>query len=165
MVKQLIKKIIKTTLEEGVEFVKDSASQVGKAISPVEMLKQATGTQHSEITDYLRNLSDKDLTPQQLEMKKKEQLLKDEEEAKKLRLFLNSTPDHLRPSPKQQPIRAHEATIQDEERKKAHAVEAQKKQAQQSVGMPVSKQTRGMLGAKRKPKSSDFEVGKNIKIG
>lgn len=163
MLKQTIKNIVKKIGEESAEFIKDSARQVGKTISPTEMLKQATGTQNNEFSDYLKNLSDKDLTPQQLELKQKEQTRKDEEEAKKLRLFLQSTPTHLRSAQKPEAPRPYEAAM-EQERKKAEAVEAQKKQ-QQPLSMPTSKQSRGMLGAKKKPKSSDFEAGKNIKVG
>jgi hypothetical protein len=97
-----------------------------------------------------------------LELKKQEQAQKDKDKQVQLRTYLQSVAPHLRPSQQQAGPRAYEATIQDEEKKKAQAVEAQK---QQPFSQPTSKQARGMLGKKKQPTSNAFEQSKNIKSG
>lgn len=162
MFKQFVKKVIHKLKHESVEVVKDSAVQLGKAVSPVELIKQATGSQNSsEMTDYLKKLGDESLTGEALEKRKEEIAKSDEDNKAKLRLFLNATPQHLKTAPGPTPERAYDVTIADMERKKAQEAEAQK---QQPLVSPTSKQTRGMMGKKR-PKTADFEAKLNIKAG
>lgn len=158
---------VKSIITGGFEAIKDSAKQLTDTVSPGKLIEQAIGpkSKGDEFSEYLKNQGP-DLSPEELEKKKKELSESDqqslEDERKKLQIA--TTPAHMRLSEKQKELRPYDANIQEEEKKKAQVVGAQKKQPQPLVN-PVSKQTRGMLGAIRRPKSSDFEVGKNIKIG
>lgn len=164
MLKQAVKNIVKKIGEGTLEVVKDSARQIGKTVSPGTLLEQAIGPKkESEFTTYLKNLDEKNLTPEEFEKKKQELAQKDKTEAEKVRALLG-TPTHMKLPQKPKSLRPYEAAIQEEERKKALAIEAQKKHPQPLM-QPMSKQARGMLGAKKRPKSSDFEAGKNIKVG
>lgn len=153
------KQVIKNIFSGGFEGVVDSAKQVGRTVSPAAFLTQAVGTQKgSEFTEYLKNVGDPNLTGAELEKKKKELSEKEEEEKKKLRTFLQATPPHMRPREKPAAVRPYEATIQDQERKKAL-------QHPQPLMQPRGKQPQGMWRAQKRPKAADFEAGKNIKIG
>lgn len=166
------KQVIKNIITGGFEVVKDSAKQLGKTVSPAGFIEQALGTKSGppageagdEFTDYLKNLGDPNLTGANLEKKKKEVSEKEEEEKKKLRTFLQATPPHMRPREKQAAPRPHEEVVQEEERKKAMQIEQMKSQPQPLM-QPSVKQPQGMSGARRRPKSADFEAGKNIKVG
>ncbi len=157
---------LKKIITGGFEIVKDSAKQLAKTISPGEMVKQALGQQQaSEFTDYLKNISP-DLSKEDLEKKKKEL---SEDDQKKLeearRKLFNTIPPHMRVQPKPPGLRPYEATIQEEERKKAQAVEAQKKQPQ-PMATPSGKQPRGMLFGKKKTGGKGFEgLAKDTKVG
>ena len=159
---------VKSIITGGFEVIKDSAKQLAGAVSPGKLVEQAIGpkTQSSEFSDYLKKLGP-DVSPEELEKKKKELGQADqkrlEEERKKLQA-VTTMPAHMRLPEKQKEPRPYEAALQEEERKKAQAVEMQKKQPQ-PVSAPAGKQPRGMLGARKRPKASDFEAGKNIKIG
>jgi len=164
---KLIMSKLKKVITEGlVEIVKDSAQQLAKTVSPEELLKQAAGRQTSEFTDYLKNLGS-NLTPEELEKKKKEL---SEEEKKKMedakKVIQAAIPAHLRPGPKPAEPRPYEASIQEEERKKAMQVEMQKKQAQATVQAPQGKQQRGSLFARKKKTTKGFEgLVKDAKVG
>lgn len=159
------KQVIKNIISGGFEVVKDSAKQLGKTVSPAGFIEQAMETKSGdEFTDYLKNLGDPNLTGANLEKKKKEVSEKEEEEKKKLRTFLQATPAHMRIAQKQTAPRPYEEGIAEEERKKAMQIEQAKKQPKPLM-QPTGKQPQSMLGARRRPKSADFEAGKNIKIG
>jgi len=157
---------VKSIITGGFEIVKDSAKQLADTVSPGKLIEQAIGSkpQGNEFSEYLKN-SGPNLSPEELEKKKKELSEADqqklEEERRKLP-GISTTPAHMRPPERQKELRPYDANIQEKEREKAQIVEAQKKQP---FVNPSSKQTRGMLGARRRPKSADFEAGKNIKIG
>lgn len=154
---------VKKVITGGLEFVKDSAKQLAQTVSPDALARQALGQPpKSEVTDYLRNLG-KDLTPEELEKKKKE-LESDEqkklEEARKT--IKSATPAHMRLPQKPTAPKPYEA-IAAEEKKKAKEVEAMKKQPQ-PLFTPAGKQPRGMLFGKRKVKG--FEgLQKDTKVG
>ena len=150
----------------GFEAVADSAKKIGETVSPGALIESAVGVKKSdEYSEYLKNLGDKNLIGENLEKKKQELASKDEDEKNKMRSFLQATPAHMRLPQKPQEPRPQEEVIQDEERKKAMQVEAQKKQAQ-TVVTPIGKHARGALGAKKRPKTSmTMESSKNIKVG
>ena len=157
---------VKKIITGGLEFVKDSAKQLAQTVGPDALVKQALGQQkNSEFTDYLKNLGP-DLTPEEIEEKKKE--IKSDEE-KKLEEARNAIkaaiPDHMKLLPKQPSSRPYEATIQEEERKKAQQVEAMKKSSQ-PLATPTSKQARGMLFGKKRSANKGFEgMQKDTKVG
>ena len=156
---------IKKVIHGGFEIIKDSARQLAKTVSPDEMAKQALGQQKSEFSQFLKDLSP-DTTPEQLENKKQELAAEDqkklEEERKKLQL--NYVPEHMKLPPKPKEPRPYEAAIQGEERKKAAAVEAQKKSLPMII-TPTSKQSRGMLFAKKKQPKGIEGLQKDAKAG
>lgn len=162
------KKIIKNIIEGGLEFVKDSGKQIGETVSPEKMLDSVLGPKETtdEFTKYLQSLGG-ELTPEQIEQKKKEfeeNKIKEMEEARKV--LKGSVPPHMKPSPQPRQPSPYEEVVQEGERKKAILLETQQKQRQQQVFTPAGKQQRGSLFARKKrPKTADFEAGKNIKIG
>ncbi len=166
----IIKGAIKGIFEGGVEMVKDSAKQVADTVSPIKILEGALGGKKSppknEFTEYLKNCGP-DLTPEQIEEKKKEFGNRDEEAMEEARKKLQAAiPDHMKLPLKQKELSPYEQAIQDEERKKAAAIEMQKKQQAQAVPAPSGKQARGSLFAKKKrPQSNAFEQSKNTKVG
>lgn len=159
--------VAKKIITGGFEIVKDSAKQLADTVSPGKLIEQAIGSkpQGNEFADYLKGLGP-NLSPQELEKKKKEHSESDqqklEEERKKLQVA-PTIPAHMRLPEKPKELRPYDAKNQEDEGKKAQIVEAQRKN--QPLADPKSKQSRGMLGARRRPKSADFEAGKNIKIG
>ena len=164
-----VKKIIGGLLEGGIEIVKDSARQLAGAVSPVKIIEQVVSqpkTEDGEVTKYLKDLSG-NLSEGDIEKKKKELEEKKQQELEEARKSIQSAiPAHMRPRPEPKEPSIYEQNVQDEERKKALAVEAQKKQQAQSSFPPSGKQQRGSLFAKKKrPKTADFEKSKNIKIG
>lgn len=160
-------KLIKSIITNTFEAVKDSAKQIVDTVSPGVMVEQALGqqqSQSSEFTEYLKNAGP-NLSPEEIEKKKQEFAQSDqsklEEERKKL---FSSIPAHMKLPQKQKPPRPYEAVIQEGERKKAQAVEAQKKQAGAQISAPAGKQARGSLFArKKKHVSTGFEVIKGDK--
>lgn len=161
-----VKKIIGDIMEGGAELLKDSAKQIGETVSPVKMLEQAIGQkplQDDEFTKYLKTLGG-ELTAEQIEEKKKEFEAKGQGEMEEARKVLHQAlPDHLKPRSKIQKLNTFEEAKQEEERKKAMQIEAQKKQPK-TIALPQGKVT-GVLGGRKKHKASDFEMGKNIKVG
>lgn len=156
---------VKKIITGGLEFVKDSAKQLAQTVSPDAMLKQALGQpQKNEFSEYLKKQGP-DLTPEEMEKKKLEYA---ESEQKKLddarNVIKAAIPDHMRLPQKPQAPRPYEALIQEEERKKAQQVEAMKK-GPQPLSMPTSKQTRGMLGGKRKTQKGFEGLQKDTKVG
>ncbi|MBI2616780.1 hypothetical protein HYW55_01440 [Candidatus Gottesmanbacteria bacterium] len=160
-------KIIKSIITNTFEAVKDSAKQVADTVSPGSLLEQALGkqkSQSSEFTEYLKNVGG-ELSPEELEKKKKEFSQSDQEKLEETRKkLLPSVPAHMKPPPTAKGPRPYEATIQEEERKKAQAVEMQKKQASQQITPPSGKKARGSLFSKKKKATpTGFEVMKGDK--
>ncbi|MCL4338201.1 hypothetical protein M1271_00760 [Patescibacteria group bacterium] len=165
------KKIIGKIIGGGFEAVKESAKQIADTVSPGALLEQALGKQkQSENTmgDYLKNLGDPSLTGDKLKEKEGEFKTEDEkkiEEARKLLQAAGGLPAHMRLPPKEKELRPYELTVQEEEKKKAAQVEAQKKQ-RSSMPAPSGKQPRGMLFGKRKSGGKGFEgLSKDTKVG
>lgn len=157
---------VKKIITGGLEFVKDSAKQLAQTVSPDALVKQALGQQtSSEFTDYLKGLGP-DLSPEEMEKKKKEYADDEQRKMEEARSMIKAAiPDHMRLVQKPQEPGPHEAAIQEEERKKAQRVEALKK-SPQPLSMPTSKQARGMLGGKRKSANKGFEgMQKDSKTG
>lgn len=157
---------IKKIIEGGLEFTKDSAKQLTKAISPAEMVKQALGQQpKNEFTEYLKTVG-KDLTPEEYEKKKQEyedKAKKEEEEAKKV--IAAALPPHMRLPQKQKELRPQEKMLQEEKMKEAQQIEAMKKKPQPVI-TPVGKPQSGSLFAKRKSATKGFEgLQKDTKVG
>lgn len=161
----LVKKIGKKIIEGGVELVKDSTTQLGKTVSPEEMLKQVTGAQGkggSELGDYLKNVGP-NLSEEEIKKKSEELGMSDQKDIENARKIIQATiPAHMKLPQKPAEPRPYESTVQDEERKKALAIEAQRKQP---VVTPIGKQSRGMFGKKRIKSSTSFESKQNVKIG
>ncbi len=165
----IIKKIIKDTFESVKEGAKDtlknSAKQLGKTISPTEMLKQATGGQSgsSEFTEYLKNLGP-NLSPE--EAAKKAAALKSSDQAdieETRKVIQSAIPAHLRPALKPQEPRAYEQYWKDLEQNKQKALTAQKSQA---GGTSVQGKKKLRLGQTKQPKSTPgFEAKVNVKQG
>lgn len=164
-----VKKIITSIIEGGAEAVKDSAKQIAGTVSPVKMLEQALGTapsaQEDEFVKYLKNLGG-DLTAEEMEKKRAEFAAREDSEMDAARKVIKSAlPDHLKPPSGPPKPSVFDQMKQEEEQKKALAVEAQKKQ-KQPIAAPSGKQARGSLFAKKKRKAAaDIELGKNIKVG
>ena len=158
------KRIIKGILEGGLEVVKDSAKQVASTVSPTALLESAIGPKKgSEVTQYLQNLSDPNLSPEQLKENAAQIAKKDEKELEKTRALLTTTPAHMKVAPTAPSMSAYEATVAEMEQKKALAVEMQKKQQSQSATAPKGK-VRGNLFGKKKFKGSEG-LAKDTKIG
>lgn len=158
--------IIKKVITEGLEVVRDSAKQLAQTVSPDAFVKQALGQQpKNEFSEYLKNLG-KDLSPQELEKKKQEFSTDEQKKMDEARKTITAAmPSHMRLPQKQQELRSQEVVVQDEERKKAMQVEAQKKNSQ-ALAMPTSKQARGMLGGKKRSANKGFEgLQKDTKVG
>ena len=160
----ITKKII-TNIAEGVgEFVKEGGKQIAETVDPAKMLEQTLGLKKpNEFTEYLKSLGG-NLSPEEIEKKKQEYQVRQKEEISKAEnVIRQALPEHLRPIPKAKEPTVYEKIIGEEEMKKARAVEAQKNQPK-TISTPLGKVT-GVLGGRKRPKSSDFEAGKNIKIG
>lgn len=162
MVKPIIKKIITGTLE----VVKDSAGELGKAISPGEMMNQLAGTQNfppkNEMGEYLENLGDPTLKGEKLEAKKRELKTEEERQLEEARNVINPNPAHMRLPPRERELTPYEQSMRDEEeKKKAKAVEAQ--QQGQSLSMPKSR-PKGKLGA-TSHKATTEGLKKDTKFG
>jgi len=165
----IIKKIIKDTFEsvkEGAkDTLRDSAKQLGKTISPAEMLKQATGGQSgsSEFTEYLKKLGP-DLSPEEAAKKAAEVKKTDESTLQTARQTIQAaTPAHLRPSPRPKELRPYEQYWKDLEQNKQKALNAQKSQA---GGTSVQGKKKLRLGQSKQPKSTPgFEAKVNVKQG
>lgn len=157
---------LKKIIEGGLESTNDSVKQLARTVSPDALVKQALGQQQkNEFTEYLKTVG-KDLTPQEMEEKKKEFAEKDEKEKEEAQKIISAAiPPHMRPAKKPPAPRPYEATIRQEEEKKAQQMEAAKKQPQPLI-TPASKQSRGMLGAVRKKGQKGFEgLQKDTKVG
>lgn len=157
---------VKKIITGGLEFVKDSAKQLAQTVSPDTLVKQALGQQtNSEFTDYLKGLGP-NLSPEGMEKKKKEYADDEQKKMEEARNLIKAAlPDHMRLPQKPATPGPYEAAIQEEERKKAQQVEAQKRNPQ-PLSMPTSKQTRGMLGGKKKSANKGFEgLQKDSKVG
>lgn len=161
MVKPAIKKIILGSLEA----VKDSAHELGKAVSPAEMMNQLAGTQHpdtqSEVGKYLENLGDPALKGERLEKRKNELESEEERDLEEARKLINPNPVHMRPAPRERELTAYEQSLKtEEEKKKALALEAQQSK---TLAMPASK-PKGRLG-KTSQKASIEGFKKDTKMG
>ena len=160
------KKIIGSIIEETGEFVRDSARQVAETVDPVKLMEQAAGIkkQESEFSKYLKGLGGS-ITEAELEKRKKEFAEKQEKDMEEAKSIINKAiPDHLKPIKETEPS-DYEKKMQEEEMKKAQAVEAQKTQQKQAMIVPAGQQKGVLGGKKKKPLSSAFESAKNIKVG
>ncbi len=150
--------VVKKVIRDSFEFVKNTGKQAGKIVPDVlgGMLEQA-------VKGGSQSAAQKQQAAQQMQQQTTSYKQKDEEELKKTRDALAALQRMQRTfSPKQKPApRPYEATISEEEQRKAAATEAQKKQP---LAVPVSKQTRGMLFGKRKIKGSEGMV-KDTRVG
>ncbi len=162
-----VKKVISNIITGGFEAVKDSAKQIADTVGPDKLLEQAIGTTKSgnEMSDYLKNIGDPSLTGDKLKQVEDQYKSEDEKKLEEARKVLSAIPAHMKLPQKRQQPSAYEQTVQEEERKKAQAVEAQKRQSQ-SMAMPTSKQTRGMLFGKKKSANKGFEgLSKDSRAG
>lgn len=162
-----VKKAISSIITGGFEAVKDSAKQIADTIGPDKLLEQAIGVKKSgnEMAEYLKNVGDPTLTGDKLKQKENEFKTEDEKKLEAARKMLSAIPAHMRLPQKQSQPGAYEQTVQEEERKKAQAVEMQKRQSQ-AMAMPTSKQARGMLFGKKKSANKGFEgLVKDSKTG
>lgn len=145
MVKSIFKKIITGTLE----VVKESASELGKTISPGEMMNQLAGTQKppekNEMGEYLKNVGDPALTGDRLEARKKELKTEEERQLEEARRAINPNPAHMRPPPRERELSPYEQTVKDEEDKKRALAEQAQNQSQ-TLSMPKGK-AKGKLGS------------------
>jgi len=159
-----VKKIIKSVIIEGFEAVKDSAKQIGETISPTGLLESAIGPKqkNNEFTDYLKGLGP--LSEEQLNKKKKEYEDREKSDLEKARNILRpSIPDHMKLPQKPVESRPYEQVAQDEEQKKAMAVEAQKRGPTQPLAVPKSK-PKGRLG-QTSQKATTEGLKKDTRIG
>ena len=161
------KKIIRSIIEGGAEFVKESAGQMAETVDPVKLIEQTTGTHSAshEFSDYLKNLvgnlSESEIEKKRQEFEKEQKTVLEEAE----KVIKSALPAHLKPAVPAKKPSVYEQNIRDEEMKKAKAVEAQKQQ-KKAIVVPTGIR-RGILGGlkRKKPRSTDLEVGKNIKTG
>jgi hypothetical protein len=163
----VVKKIIHNTFETLKEGVVDSAKQIGETVSPKAILEQVLNSppKKDEFSQFLMQGGGSDLSPAELEKKKLEYASSDSSQLEEARRALSSNPDHMRMPQKQKEPTPYEKTVEDQERKKAQAIEAQKRQSQQ-MAPPTSKQARGMLGGKKKSANKGFEgFSKDSKTG
>ncbi|MBI3379279.1 hypothetical protein HY029_00830 [Candidatus Gottesmanbacteria bacterium] len=157
---------VKKIITGGLEFVKDSAKQIAQTVSPDALARQALGQQpKNEFGDYLKNLGP-NLSPEEMEKRKQEYQTSEQKELEEARKVLkNTTPRHMQPEQKPPELRPFEVLAQEEERRKAQQLEAQKKNPQ-PLPMPSSKQARGMLGGRKKSANKGFEgLQKDSKVG
>jgi len=67
-----VKKVLKNIISGGFEAVKDSAKQIGQTVGPGALVEAALGQEKpDEFKEYLKSLGDKNLTPEELEKKKR----------------------------------------------------------------------------------------------
>lgn len=148
-----VKRIIGGTFE----FIKDTGKQAGKIVPDIlgGMIEQAVqGGQQTPAQKQQAN--------QQMQQKAAQVKKSDEEELKKARMALvglKAMQSQFAPKKPNGPT-IYEQNIQDLERKKAQQVEAQKNKP---FVIPVSKQSRGMMGMK-KAKGSEG-LTKDTKVG
>ncbi|OGG20359.1 hypothetical protein A3D03_05940 [Candidatus Gottesmanbacteria bacterium RIFCSPHIGHO2_02_FULL_40_13] len=145
MIKSALKKIITGTFE----VVKDSAGELGKTISPAEMMNQLAGTQQppekSEMGEYLEKVGDPTLTGDKLEARKKELKTEEERQLEEARRAINPNPAHMRPLPRERVLTPYEQRLEDDQKKKeAEVAEAQRQS--QTLAMPKGK-AKGKLGS------------------
>ncbi len=119
---------VKKIISGGFEIIKDSARQLGKTVSPDELLKQALGQQKSEFSDFLSH-SGPELSREELEKRKKDLSEEEQEKLQQARKIIQAAiPPHLRPRPVKERLSPYEEKLkEEEEQKKAMAVEAKKK--------------------------------------
>lgn len=160
--------VAKKIIKGGLEILKDSAKQLADTISPAAILEQALGKKKQREDDfgqYLKGIGG-DLSPEQIEKRRKEFEKTDEQKLEDARKMIKAAlPSHMRLAPRPVAPRPYEMTIQDMEKKKAAAIEAGKKQ-QQSAVAPAGKQARGMLFGVKKKGGKGFEgLAKDTKVG
>lgn len=147
----VIKNIGKKIIEAGFEEVKESAREVGE---------QITGQKKDEVGEYLKKL-DPNLSKEEIEKIQRSDLEKLEQTRRMLR---STVPEHMKLPPQPKEPRPHERSLQERQEKEKELQEAQKRQEALSLPLIIGKQ-RGKLGAAKRPKTTDFERGKNIKVG
>lgn len=158
---------VKKIISSGFEVLRDSAKQLADTVAPGVLIEQALGKPGgSEVTDYLQKIGDPELKGEKLQEKQRELKEKEQKELEEARKLLQAAvPAHMKLPPKPPGLRPYEVTIQEEEQKKAQAIEAAKKNLQ-PLAMPSSKQARGMLFAKKKSGGKGFEgLAKDTKTG
>lgn len=158
------KKVLKNIISGGFEAVKDSAKQLGQTVGPGALLESALGQKKpDEFSEYLKNLGDKNLTPAELEKKKKEMAEKEEEDKKKLRTYLQATPVHMRLPQNQKEPTAYEKIQQEEAQrvKEANVREKMPKVLQPTGSRPKP----GGLFARRKGGRGFEGLQKDTKVG
>ena len=160
-----VKKVLKNIISGGFEAVKDSAKQIGQTVGPGALVEAALGQEKpDEFKEYLKSLGDKNLTPEELEKKKKEIAEKEEKEKSKLRSFLQSTPAHLRPSPQQREMRPYEVVTKEKEEKEAREKQLQEKMPK-ALPQMSSKAKPGGLFARKKGGKGFEGLQKDTKVG
>lgn len=160
-----VKKVIKSIISGGFEAVKDTTSQLSQTVGPGALLEAALGQKKpDEFREYLKNIGDSKLTPEELEKKKKEMAEKEEEEKKKLRTFLQSTPSHMRPLEKPKELRPYEAIIKEKEEEAARQEELREKMPK-PLSQTGSKRKPGGLFARKKGGRGFEGLQKDTKVG
>ncbi|OGG00482.1 hypothetical protein A2Y99_02715 [Candidatus Gottesmanbacteria bacterium RBG_13_37_7] len=164
-------KIIKKIISEGLEVLKDSGKQIADTVSPDALLNQALGgakqqQKEDEFTSFLKN-SSPDISPEELEKKKKELGISEKNEMEEARnKIMAAIPPHMRPPQKEHKLRPYEQAQKDEEQKKAQAVEAREKQPQPLPVVSTLEKKPGLhrIGKRQKPKGFEGLV-KDAKVG
>lgn len=162
MVKPIIKKIITGTFE----VIKDSAGELGKAVSPGEIMNQLAGVQNTpdknEMGEYLENVGDPTLTGDKLKQKEAELEAKKQKELEEARNVINPNPAHMRLPPRERELTPYEQSMKDwDEKNKAKAAETQ--QQSQVLSTPKSR-PKGKLGA-TSHKATTEGLKKDTKFG
>ncbi len=162
----MIKPIIKKIITGSFEIVKDSARELGKAVSPAEMMNQLAGTQSSppknEMGEYLENVGDPTLTGDKLKQKETELEAERQKELEEARNAINPNPAHMRLPLRERELTPYEQSMKDwDEKNKAKMEEAQ--QQSQTLSTPKSK-PKGKLGA-TSSKATTEGLKKDTKFG
>lgn len=155
----IVKNVGKKIIKGGIETLKEGARELGETINRERIISQVTGRQTDEMGDYLRKLNP-NLSEEEIAKMQKSQA----EGLENARAVLRSaTPKHMKLSPKPKEPRAYEKTMQErEEAKKKLGAAAER---QEALSLPyIMGQQRGKP-VRRRPQTSDFERGKNVKVG
>ena len=150
---------LKKIITGSIEAAKDSARQVASTVSPGKLIEQAIGSKslqsEDEFSKYLKNLGP-NLSKEQLKKKEEELGASDQKELEETRKVLRqTTPKHMMLPQTPTAARPYEVLLQEEEQKKAQAVEARKQQPR-PLATPTSKPIQGKLGPQKRTPSSGF---------
>lgn len=160
------KKIIGGLLEGTGELVKETAEKVAETVGPTKLVESAVGPKKSgsELGEYLESLSG-NLSAEELEKKKREYEEQQKEEIEKSqKVIKEALPAHLKPPSSEKKPSVYEENIAEEEKKKAQEVETLKKKPKPLI-VPAGQQKGILGGRKKRPKTADLEIGRDIKIG